>query len=291
MPNGFPDLSDFVDELESRRTRSSQSAVRLVQVITAGDVGVPVAVPTAVEPSVPDSRRFTGRNPSRSRWKAPALVVAVAAASIAAIVVPLAVRSGQSALLPVPTSPTHVGPLADTAATPKGWSPVAFGNAQISVPSSWFVEVPGFTCGGGVQGMVFVAKAPRLPRGMGCSYPTNIVSLRIATRSPLRHARTAIVNGVYVHVGSTRAGSTLTYVERGLGMDLSASGPFARKVLGTITHSPLSVVLGSSVSGTPHGWRTADFGGLQFAVPGSWRLTRDSWWGGCPSTLRPRYLG
>ncbi len=42
--------------------------------------------------------------------------------------------------------------------------------------------------------------------------------------------------------------------------------------------------------GTPSGWRTVSFGGLRFAVPGTWRIERDSWWGGCPGDIEPYYL-
>lgn len=48
---------------------------------------------------------------------------------------------------------------------------------------------------------------------------------------------------------------------------------------------PLSVVLDSQVSSTPSGWQSITFGGLQFAVPATWDISRFSWWGGCPGNL------
>jgi hypothetical protein len=129
--------------------------------------------------------------------------------------------------------------------------------------------------------MVFIGAIRPLPTHMGCSAPANVVSSRAATKSAIPHGRSVIVNGIRVELGWTRSGSTITYVERGLGMEVTAHGPLARRVLETFTRSPLSVVLGSSVR-PPAGWRTIDFGGLQFAVPASWHITRDSWWGGCP---------
>jgi hypothetical protein len=67
-------------------------------------------------------------------------------------------------------------------------------------------------------------------------------------------------------------------------------GPLARQVVATLTYSPLSVVLNSSVSSVPAGWRHLAFGGIQFAVPGQWRLERVTSWGGCPGNIAPDVL-
>jgi hypothetical protein len=138
--------------------------------------------------------------------------------------------------------------------------------------------------------MLFVGEMPHLESNMGCRSPTNTVSVKTAATSPVPHARAEVENGVHVEIGWRRVGTTVTHLERGLGMDVTASGPVARNVLRTITHSPLSVVLGSAVNGTPVRWRTVDFGGLQFAVPGSWQVTRDSMWGGCPFDIEANVL-
>jgi hypothetical protein len=288
MPNRFPDLSAYLADLgEPSNTVLAEAWSALEQAIATGETGEPASTETAMEPRGRDVGTFGSPKRSSSRRRKVAVLAAVVAASIAAVVVPLAVRSGHRTPLTVTsttvtTTRPHIAPLAYTAATPKGWSPVAFESVQISVPSSWFIEDPGYSCGGGVNGMVFIAQAPHVPAGAGCRLPSNVVTLTSAGRSPVPHARTAIVNGVHVQVGWTRAGSAVAYTERGLGMEVTASGPLARRVLQTITHSPLSVVLGSAVSGSPPGWRTVAFGGLRFAVPSSWQIGRDSWWGGCP---------
>jgi hypothetical protein len=154
------------------------------------------------------------------------------------------------------------------AATPRGWSPVTFEKVQLSVPRARFVEDPSrSSCGGGVKGMIFLGEAPDLRATRGCRYPASVVSIRTATVASVPHARTTTVNGIHVEVGWSRSGSTVTHIERGLGMDIRATGPLGREVLRTVTYSPLSVVEGSAVIATPAEWRTVTFGGLRVSVP------------------------
>ena len=70
----------------------------------------------------------------RRRWGTAGLS---AVAIGVAIALPLALFSPgyRSSGAPHPTVP-----LTDTAATPSGWAPVAYGNAQISVPADWRVS-------------------------------------------------------------------------------------------------------------------------------------------------------
>src|SRR5262252_8837912 len=72
-------------------------------------------------------------------------------------------------------------PLTDTGATPPGWAPVAYGDAQISVPALWYVEGSpgGSVCPGETGGMVFLGKAPDLRRFQryGCVIKLNVVSI------------------------------------------------------------------------------------------------------------------
>jgi hypothetical protein len=292
MPSGFPELSAYVNDFgEPSDAVLAQARSSLKAAIASEKTAEPAIGENTIDPF--PGRPHGGlwsRNQRSSRWRRVTVFAAVVAATVAAVIIPLSVRSGRPA--PSTSTPTrsHLAPLADTAATPKGWSPVAFETLQISVPSSWFIEDPGYTCGGGVTGMVFIAEAPHLPSSMGCSRPANIVTVMSAGRSPVPHARSSVVNGVHVQVGWTRSGSTVTYIERGLGLDVTASGPLARTVLQTITHSPLSVVLDSTANGRPSGWRSVAFGGLRFSVPNTWRTTRDSWWGGCPYDIAANVL-
>lgn len=178
----------------------------------------------------------------------------------------------------------RLAPLANPALTPRGWSPVQAGTIQISVPASWFIENPGYACGGGVPGMVFGYEQPKLPAGEGCRYPPNVVAITAAPRGPLHHARHVLRNGIKAELG--RRGDTRLL--RALGMQVQANGPLADRVLGTLTHSPLSVVLHSATS-VPRNWRHVTFGGLRLAVPARWTV-RHSAWSSCVFNIEPDVL-
>jgi hypothetical protein len=129
-----------------------------------------------------------------------------------------------------------------------------------------------------------------LPLGIGCGPATNVVVLRSAASTPVPHRHAETVNGLHVETGWTRQNGRTTYLERGLGLDISATGPLAPAVLRTLTHSPLSVLLHSPKVAAPTTWRRVHFGGLQFAVPPAWRTEHQSGWGGCPYNLQPSVL-
>lgn len=250
---------------------------------------------TQLKADIPVSIR--ARRRQASRWSHRVWVIAVAAAILVVFFVPLphlnlfrriVSPSGQLTPSGVPPKRAFLAPLADVAATPKGWSPISSGNVQISVPSSWLVYND--DCSNDVAGIVFVAEPPRVMSNTGCTTPANVVSIGAARRSSITHGRTAVVNDIHVSIGWSRAGTTLTYTEWALGMEVTASGPLAQRVLRTITHSPLSVVLGSDIYGTPEAWRTVIFGGLEFSVPGNWQVTHVSWWGGCPYDIAANTL-
>jgi hypothetical protein len=273
MPNGIPELRDLVDDLgqPSERVLAEARAVLRAATAAADSPVVPTAAPAGAEP-VHRRRRIPLR-------------IAIAAAITAAVAVPLLTRSGGAGQAVPSGRRPHLAPPADVAATPPGWAPVEFEGAQISVPASWYVVTwPAEECGG-IAGMVVVGKGtPKFPSGAQCHAPPSVVSITEAGKAPLLHARSAVVNGVHVLLG--RAGpASSTLVERGLGVDVAASGHLAAQVLGTITHSPLSVVLGSDLPTAPPKWKTVTFGGLRFSVPPSWRIEHRSWWGGCPGNL------
>src|SRR4029077_15707859 len=71
---------------------------------------------------------------------------------------------------------------------------------------------------------------------------------------------------------------------------VDARGPLATQVEQTLTHSPLSVVLNSSVSSVPSAWRQMVFGGLRFSVPAQWTVGHGTGWGGCPGNIAPNVL-
>lgn len=204
----------------------------------------------------------------------------------------LLVASGCSQSSPEPAV-THLAPLADTALTPSGWSPVGLGAVQVSVPSGWTIEDPGYTCMVAPEvmaGVIFINQAPHFPADLECSTPTNVVEMSTASGSPLRDAHSAVINSIAVSEATTASGSTSAELIRALGVEVEVSGPLSSRIVGTLTHSPLSVVLDSSVSSVPAGWQHVTFGGIQFAVPGGWTIERDDMWPGCPYNIASRVL-
>jgi hypothetical protein len=185
---------------------------------------------------------------------------------------------------------THVTRLPDTALTPKGWSPLGLGAVQISVPSGWFIEDGGSICGEGVS-EVFIDQTPySSPTGIGCPLPNNVVELSTAATTPLAHSHRGTINSIPVTETKRSSGSTTTVIVRAIGMQLRAQGPLAARVVATLTHSPYSVVLGSSVSSVPAGWQHVVFGGMRFSVPGKWTMSRSTAWGGCPYNIEAGVL-
>jgi hypothetical protein len=133
--------------------------------------------------------------------------------------------------------------------------------------------------------MVFINQAPGLADDNGCKMPANVVDLSsLPAKLPTGYHET-VINSVPVFARSTGSGRTLTETVRALGAQVTAKGPLARRVMATLTRSPLSVVLGSSVNSAPTGWRHVDFGGLSFSVPRQWAVQRVDWWGGCPFNI------
>jgi hypothetical protein len=219
------------------------------------------------------------RRRRRERWAG--LSIAAAALIVTAVIV--ATRGGtptpQRVTIKTGTpAVTHLAPLAAPGLTPKGWAPIQLGAIQVSVPSPWLIEDLGDgwgACGGGVTGEVFIRRFHTLPAGPGCKRVVNTVTLKASSDQPLERSRRQVINGVAVTRGFTGSATNRSVVERALGMEVMARGPLAGRVLRTLTHSPLSVVLNSKVNSVPKGWRPVSFGGLRFDVPASWTLTHE----------------
>jgi hypothetical protein len=103
--------------------------------------------------------RRTGRGLAGKRVVFACAFVAVLGSSCS----PASSAPAASRLSPAPAA-SRLSPLADVSLTPPGWAPVGLGPIQISVPSSWLIEDPGYACGGGAQGMVFVNQSPMAAR-------------------------------------------------------------------------------------------------------------------------------
>ena len=176
----------------------------------------------------------------------------------------------------VPTTAKAL-PAVDLSATPAGWVPVAFGNAQISVPAAWWVLYNSYPCPtGSPPGEVFVNPPPG---GFACPLeiapgPSTTVSFG-PPRSPhstvLGHPE--VINGILVYPYPT--GPQSSYLVPSLGVEITVDGPLGQRVLHTLTWSPRSVVLapGSSPA-IPSSWRYVSFAGLRFSVPA--KLARQS---------------
>jgi hypothetical protein len=196
----------------------------------------------------------------------------------------------------LPEARSGVVPISDTSLTPRGWAPVPYFGAQVSVPARWFVETDGGSECGGVSGMIFVGQLPRMKlfTAMGCRLARSVVVL---TKIPSRWAQSATANqpnGVLngFRVRTWRRSGTDVLIVPSLGIQVTARGPMAGRVLATLTHSPLSSALARG-PGRPilASWRWHRFGGITFAAPGAWRVERYNWWGGCPYGIAARTVG
>ena len=200
-----------------------------------------------------------------------------ALAMVVIAVVLTAFTSSQTfATTTVPTT-AKARPAADLSATPAGWVPVAFGDAQVSVPAAWWVLYDSFPCPtGSPTGEVFVNPPPG---GFACPLeiapgPSTTVRFGPPT-SPhstvLGHPE--VINGVFVYPYPT--GPQSSYLAPSLGVEITVDGPLGQRVLHTLAWSPRSVVLapGSSPP-VPSQWHSVTFAGLRFSVPANWPITQ-----------------
>ena len=81
------------------------------------------------------------------------------------------------------------------------------------------------------------------------------------------------VNGLQVYLGRSR--TTLHVYVPSLGVELTAAGLLAHRVVYTLTRSPRAVVLAHGPAPVvPSSWRSVAFTGLRFSVPASWPIER-----------------
>jgi hypothetical protein len=91
-----------------------------------------------------------------------------------------------------------------------------------------------------------------------------------------------LVNGIPVYVQD----GGLTYYVTLLDAEVHASGLLARRVLHTLTWSPLAVVLSRQTRPVPVSWRWYSFAGLRFAAPSNLpRVTSHEITEGCPGVV------
>ena len=141
--------------------------------------------------------------------------------------------------------------------------------------------------------MIFAGARPGFPEGMGCRLTASLAWIVPAGPIPPgigQRRPTAVIHGIPVYELRSGPGSVL-YLVPGLGVRAGARGPLARRVLATLTWSPLAVVLRRGRAGpVPASWAWHRFGGVRFAAPRSWSLQRDNQWATCGTGLVPRSL-
>lgn len=193
-------------------------------------------------------------------------------------------------------------PAVDTKATPPGWVPVDYGDAQLSVAPGWNVQTVGGCMSPIVLGTILLQqpgnptiapdRTPRacFPTKTAASVVSSFVEVgRIAT-SPAPGVRPLVIHGIVVHIGGETgcalSGQCLTlYVVPSLGVEIldDETGDLRGTVIDTLTHSPRAVALApGSVVPVPARWHRVSFGGISVAVPGSWSVqTTSNWFLGC----------
>jgi hypothetical protein len=180
----------------------------------------------------------------------------------------------------------------DLSATPAGWVPVAYGDAQISVPSSFSVFYPGWDqCGAsGYLGALFLGQPTPSAEGCGGAAPPTrqftTIAIRQATPASVSAGllpnRTVVINGLRLSdLINHTSGNLLGYYAPALGVEILDSGPLSGRILHTLTQSPRTVVLASGPGpAVPSGWHVVTFGGLTFESPPSWTVSRTAVTGG-----------
>lgn len=174
---------------------------------------------------------------------------------------------------------TKAPPTVDLSATPTGWVPVAYKNAQVSVPASFSVFYPNeYTCSP-FSGLGSIFLGPiGLPDSCvvsaGAVAKTTIVYFRQETFPPDSLPGTPIVrNGLQLYVASVDG--VFGYYSPLLGVVVAASGPLAQQVLDSLTPSPRMLVMESGPGpNAPASWHWVTFAGLRFLAPASWRVDR-----------------
>ena len=161
------------------------------------------------------------------------------------------------------------GPAPERAAA---WIPVAYGDAQVSVPPGSAVgQGPCASPSAPVTVFLSVGQVGSCP-----NEPTGLTIVRIQPMSPPtgETAPTAIINGIPVSPGYGSP-STLWYSVPALGVTVDGTGPLARQVLETLARSPRALAVGAGRSPrTPASWHRVSFEGVSVAVPGSWPVQR-----------------
>ncbi|MGA2531146.1 MAG: hypothetical protein ABSG36_18555 [Acidimicrobiales bacterium] len=174
--------------------------------------------------------------------------------------------------------------------TPQGWVPVAYRNAQISVPSDWNVAYGTACTTAKAPGSVFVgAENAHCPQRIGGKA---VAAVFLGPITPIHGhlGSPQTINGLVVRrvLGNVQG---TEYAVPSLGVLLNLVGAKTQGVLKTLTYSPRAVVLASGTApAVPASWQWVSVDGLRFAVPGNWPVQSMSGYGsGCTATPGARF--
>ncbi|HXP33304.1 MAG TPA: hypothetical protein VN820_04760 [Acidimicrobiales bacterium] len=160
---------------------------------------------------------------------------------VVAVVAVVAAACGRSAATATPSPPATAPaptPAVDGGATPPGWVPIVFDDAQISVPVHWITATADCPFGS-APGMVIVRDVASLT---GCVLETgpaisDVVS--ITPESPpllAPEGKRTSINGITVDWGRP-TGNSIGYQVPSLGVQIDARGVLGPDVLDTLTRS------------------------------------------------------
>ena len=196
-------------------------------------------------------------------------------------------------VIPVPSRPTRT----TTTTTPRngnvissirGWLPVAYGDAQVSVPADFNVFYLDSQCSSILRpGTVLVGdwSASKCPPG-SIQPGATLVHFHSLTRNPgsWRGEKPMRVNGLEVYLGPGMdpylAGYGLEYqandyIVPSLGIEVAGVGPLTKRIINTLSRSPRAVVLAAGAAPTvPSSWHRLSFTGIGVATPASWPVSR-----------------
>lgn len=197
----------------------------------------------------------------------------------------------------VPPSKKSRPAAVDLSATPAGWVPIAYGDAQVSVPPTWLVFYRQSDCATIPPGLLVIQPPEGRPWcGPGISFanpaqrpkpPKSIVTLDPQLGTYHLPAQPSIViHGIALYSLSRGPRvSTVRYLVPALKVIITTTGRLSRPVLDTLSPSPRAAVLSEGAPQTPVTWRWQEFDGLRFATPATWPTRRTDQFSSCRSFI------
>jgi len=164
-------------------------------------------------------------------------------------------------------------------AVPAGWVPVAYGDAQISVPSDWIVMLSGGQyCAANPPGFVYLGP---LSSDEGCEggvkgLPPATAELAFLNVAPASRLPSIELHGIRLFVVDTGP-RTLTYDVPSLHVMVSATGSLRHQLMDTLRTSPRAAVLTAAPAAVvPSSWHWLTFASIRYAVPALWPVVRSN---------------